>query len=344
MDDTAQTDLGNEGVINHTGRKKGKLGKTRVALAIFLCVPLLVTSIAATTVRFTGGRILDDTAFASYSANAINDPTVADAIGKVVGDKVLDVVDENHQKDEKARDAIKSAAATVLESPESKKIAADVFAKTHADFLATAERNDLTGKETMIVNFTPLVYRAFVAVADSKQVRLRAPLPSADSLSDDAAMLSALSKSLGVKLKEKTGTVKVIEQKEDGSDTAFVQVHDVLNAYHNGVNAATAVALVLAALVIALFVRRRIGVIVASSVVLVGTIAPWIALAQVPTKVQDSIDNAEGKAVARAFLDPLTGDVRSRLLVVIVLCIVAILVASLWRRVAGLVGRKSTVA
>ena len=321
-----------------------RLGKTRVGLAVLLCLPLIPAIVAATTLRFTGGRMLDESAFASYATSAIADPKVDDAVGQVVGDKVLDVIDENHQKPEKVRDAIKAAAATVISTDAARTIAVDIFTRTHDEFVAIAERDDLTGKETMAVDFTPLVYRAFQAVADADVVTFRSKLPAADTLTDNAAMLAALSKAVGHDLAAKAGSVRMVDQKEDGSDTAFVTVHNVLNAYHNGVNVATGVALFLVLGIVLLFPRRRVGTIVVSSVVLAATFLPWNALGQVPSKVADQIDNERGKAVASAFLDPLTGDVRSRLLVVSVLAVVGILVGSFWTRLSGLVGRKNAAA
>ena len=320
---------------------KPKFGKTRVAIASVLCLPLLLAVLPATSLRFAGGRILDDGSFKSYATNAMNDDKVANAIGQVVGDKVLDVVDENHQKTEKQRDAVKAAAATAVLASDARSIAVDILCKTHDEFIAIAERDDLTGDETMVVDFTPLVYRAFVAVAEAEVVSFRGKFPAVDTLPDNAAMLAALSKTTGMKLGEKAGSVRVIDQKDDGSDTAFVTVHDVLNGYHNGVNAATALAVVLFLGIVFLFPRRRIGVSVASSILLVATLAPWVALGTVPSGQIDKIKNDQGRAVARAFVDPLMSDVRSRLMAVMVVSVVAILVASFWNRLTGLVGRKN---
>lgn len=321
------------------GAKKGVLGKIRVAVAVILCLPLLLTTIGSTTLRFAGGRVLSESAFASYTAQALADAAVDDAIGQVVGDKVLDVLDENHQKPEKVRTAIKDAAATVLGTEEARTIAAGIFAKAHSDFISTAERDDLTGKETMAVNFTPLVYRAFVAVADAKVVKFRSALPAVDTLADDAAMLAAISKAIGHDVGEKAGSVRVIDQKEDGSDTAFKNVHDGLSAYHDGVTATTVAMVLLVLAVVLLFVRRRIGVIVASSVILFACFVPWVVLGSIPAAVEDGIDNERGRAVAMAFVNPLTGDVRTRLILVMVVALVGILVGSFWTRIRGLVAK-----
>ena len=320
--------------------KKARLGKTRVGLAIVLCVPLLLSVIVATSVRFTGGRILSTEAFATYTEKALDDPAVDDAVGEVIGDKVLDVLDENHQKSDKAREAIKSAAATVLTSDEGRAIAASIFARTHAAFIDIAERDDLEGDETLTVDFTPLVYRAVLAVAESEAFTFRTKLPAVDSLPDDAAMLEAISKAVGHSLGEKAASVKVIDQKEDGSDTAFVAVHDILSAYHDGVTASTVLAVLLALAVVFLFVRRRVGVIVVSSIVLAASFVPWNILGGVPGMISDEIDDERGRAVATAFVEPLVSDVRSRLVLVVVLAIGGILVGSFWVRIAGLVKKK----
>lgn len=330
-----------DATVDGTKPKKGIVGKLRVTLAVILCLPLLMTTIVSTSLRFAGGRVLSDGAFASYTTGALADAKVDEAIGQVVGDKVLDVLDENHQKPEKVRTAIKDAAATVLQTDEARAIAAGIFATAHNEFITTAERDDLTGKETMAVNFTPLVYRAFLAVADAKAVTFRSKLPAVDTLADDAAMLTAISKAIGHDVGEKAGSVRVIDTKEDGADTAFKNVHDVLSAYHGGVTAATVAMLLLVLAIVFLFVRRRIGVIVASSVVLFSCFVPWIILGSIPAAIEDGIDNERGRAVAMAFVDPLTGDVRSRLVLVMVVALVGILVGSFWTRIRGLAAKDS---
>lgn len=316
---------------SETPGRKARFGKTRVGIAIFLCPVLLLTVIASTAVRFTGGRILDGSSFSSYASSAVSVPEVTDAVGSAASDKTLDLVDPDHRLTEKRRGQIKESISDSMRSEMARGLAVSIFSAAHNDFIATAERDDLTGSEIFKVDLLPLVYVALADLSQKKMIPAKIA-PLSDPPPDSAALGKTLSKALGRKVPANAGTVKVIEPKKDGSKSAFVQVHDILGAYHNGVNAALLVGIVLLVAVVFLFVRRRVGVIVGSAVVLTGSLVPWIALSQVPSRVAEAIDDEKGSAIARAFLSPLTDDVRSRLLIVMILAVLAIVVASLWSR------------
>lgn len=312
-----------------TPRKKGRLGKTRVALAVLLCLPLLMTLLAATTVRFAGGRILDGAAFASYAESALQSPAATDAVGSAASDKLLELIDPNRRLSEKKRDQIKDAVSLSMQTDEARSIAVRLFTSAHDEFVATAERDDLTGSETLNVDLFPLVYIGFKYLVDEKVLPYK--LPDEEPGSDSAALAGAMSKSLKQKVARDAAMIKLIEQDKNGSETPFVKAHDIVGAYRNGVTASTIVAAVLFLIVVVLFVRRRIGLIVAASVTLVATIIPWFALGQVPSRVSESIDDSRGAEVARAFLEPFSADVRSRLIFVAVWALLLIVGPSLWR-------------
>lgn len=334
--------------------RKARLGKTRIVIAVLLLPVLLLATIGATTIRFAGGRVLDEGAFASYASASVNERAVTDAVGSASSDKVLDLVDPEGRLPEKKREAIKDGVAKAMQSDIAKEISVQVFSSAHRGFLALAERDDLTGKEVFDVDLLPLVYVALAELSTQKTIPQKvAPLEDANV--DSKSLAKTLSRALGRKVAANAGTVRVIGEKDgkenkggvsaagdgknkgdcmnkgdesttDGeNDNALLTVHDCLNVYHNGVLAVTVVALVLASLMVLLFTRRRRGVITVCSTALVAVVIPWIALGQLPSRIAESIDDEKGSAIARAFLVPLTNDVRSRLLVVGALLIAAIL-------------------